>query len=114
MQERSRGDVPEYESLCIFSAGTEGSAVEFVIPRGGRLAEFNGGAGGLHHIAIAVPSLAELTTELTKRNVSLLERAPVRGAENFMCNFLPPVFSGGVIVEFIELDDPSSTQASPD
>jgi methylmalonyl-CoA/ethylmalonyl-CoA epimerase len=104
VQERSRGDVPEYEALCIFSAGTQGSAVEFVVPRGGKLAAFNGGAGGLHHIAIAVPSLADLTNELSKRNIGLLERKPVRGAENFICNFLPPVFSGGMIVEFIELD----------
>jgi methylmalonyl-CoA/ethylmalonyl-CoA epimerase len=105
VRERSRGEVPEYEALCIFSAGVQGSAVEFVIPRGGKLAAFNGGAGGLHHIAIAVPSLADLTTELSERNISLLERKPVRGAENFICNFLPPVFAGGVIVEFIEMVD---------
>lgn len=103
VRERSRGDVPEYEALCIFSGGTQGSALEFVVPRGGKLATFNGGAGGLHHIAIAVPSLADLTLELSTRNISLLEREPVRGSENFICNFLPPIFSGGVIVEFVEL-----------
>jgi methylmalonyl-CoA/ethylmalonyl-CoA epimerase len=106
LDERSRGEVPEYEAVCIFAAGTHGSAVELVIPRGGKLAEFNGGAGGLHHVAIAVPSLTALTDELSRRNVQLLERKPVQGAENFICNFLPPIFSGGVIVEFIELNDP--------
>jgi methylmalonyl-CoA/ethylmalonyl-CoA epimerase len=109
VDERSRGEVPAYEALCIFSAGSEGSAVEFVVPRGGKLAEFNGGAGGLHHVAIAVPSLADLTSDLSRRNIDLLERQPVRGAENFICNFLPPIFSGGVIVEFIELDDSSQS-----
>jgi methylmalonyl-CoA/ethylmalonyl-CoA epimerase len=114
VRERSRGDVPEYEALCIFSAGPHGSAVEFVIPRGGKLAAFNDGAGGLHHIAIAVPSLADLASELSERNIRLLERRPVRGAEKFLCNFLPPIFAGGVIVEFVELDDSLPDHPSSD
>jgi methylmalonyl-CoA/ethylmalonyl-CoA epimerase len=72
-----------------------------MVPRGGRLAAFNDGAGGLHHIAIAVPSLADLASELSERNISLLERKPVRGPEKIMYNFLPPIFAGGVIVEFV-------------
>jgi methylmalonyl-CoA/ethylmalonyl-CoA epimerase len=99
--------------VCIFSAGAQGSAVELVIPRGGKLAEFNSGAGGLHHIAIAVPNLAELTVDLSRRNIELLERKPVRGAENFICNFLPPIFAGGVIVEFIELAEPVDSPPLP-
>jgi hypothetical protein len=42
--------------------------------------------------------------DLTNGNIGLLDSKPVRGAEKFMCNLLPDI-SGGVIIEFVELDD---------
>jgi methylmalonyl-CoA/ethylmalonyl-CoA epimerase len=104
MAEQHRGVVQAYESLCIFCGTGEGGLVELVIPSGGDLAKFNRGAGGLHHIAIAVPDLRELGSELTKRGNSLHEEEPVRGAGDFWCNFLSPVHTGGVLIEYVELD----------
>ena len=51
--------VPEYQAECLFTAG-EGTRLEFIIPRGGKLAEFQPGRGGLHHVAIEVPDLDAL------------------------------------------------------
>ncbi len=106
--EEGRGYVEHYQALCIFTAGNGGSPLELVVPSGGRLREFNRGVGGLHHIAIAVGSLAELTERLGERGIALLEREPVRGAGSFLCNFLAPLYTRGVIVEFVEeLRDPA-------
>ncbi|MGO9906008.1 MAG: hypothetical protein ACLPY3_09835, partial [Solirubrobacteraceae bacterium] len=59
-------------------------------------------AGGLHHIAVEVEGIDAVTGELGRRGISLLESSPVRGAGDFLCNFLSPAYTGGVIVEFIE------------
>jgi methylmalonyl-CoA/ethylmalonyl-CoA epimerase len=102
LTEAGRGYVERYGALCIFTAGNGGSALELVVPNGGRLREFNRGLGGLHHVAIAVGSLAELATELAERGIRLLEPEPVQGAGAFLCNFLAPVYTRGMIVEFVE------------
>lgn len=100
--EEGRGYVECYAALCIFTAGNGGSPLELVVPDGGRLAGFNRGLGGLHHVAITVDCLTELAAELGDRGISLLEPQPVRGAGAFLCNFLSPVFTRGMIVEFVQ------------
>lgn len=101
LEEAHRGYVEAYHSLCIFTAAPR-SAIEFVIPDGGVLLEFNGGNGGLHHIALAVASLSEATRELEEQGVSLLEPQPVKGGGDFICNFVPPLYTRGVIVELVQ------------
>lgn len=101
-EEKYRGFVPQYEALCIFTEGNGGSPVELVVPSGGVLAEFNRGVGGLHHIALEVDSLASTAEELAARGIRLLEPQPVKGAGNFLCNFMPPEHTRGVIVEYVE------------
>jgi methylmalonyl-CoA/ethylmalonyl-CoA epimerase len=102
LQESHRGFVEAYEATCIFTQGNGGSAIELVVPAGGTLASFNRGAGGLHHVALAVDSIEDVQRSFAERDISLLESEPVRGAGDFLCNFLPPVYTRGVIVEFIE------------
>ena len=102
LEESHRGFVERYEATCIFTKGNGAGSIEFVVPRGGTLARFNRGAGGIHHVALAVDSLAEVTRELAGRGITLLEPEPVRGAGNFLCNFLPPARTRGVIVEFVQ------------
>ena len=63
LQEDYRGYVAEYAALCIFMKGNGKSPIEFVIPNGGKLKEFNDGKGGLHHIAFETPSIAETKKE---------------------------------------------------
>jgi hypothetical protein len=102
LQEDYRGYVEAYQATCIFTARNGASPLELVVPSGGHLSGFNRGAGGLHHIALTVPSLAEKTTELASQGVKLLEPEPVRGAGPFLCNFLSPAYTRSFIVEFIE------------
>ncbi len=105
LEEEHRGEVEAYDALCIFTRADRGSPLELVVPRGGRLAEFNRGVGGIHHVALVVPSLGALAEELDAQGIRLLEPEPVRGAGPFLCNFLDPVYTRGVTVEFVELLD---------
>jgi methylmalonyl-CoA/ethylmalonyl-CoA epimerase len=102
LEESHRGLVEAYGATCIFTQGNGGSAIELVVPTGGMLAKFNHGAGGLHHVALVVDSIADVQRSFVERGMNLLEAEPVRGAGNFLCNFLPPAYTRGVIVEFIE------------
>ncbi len=92
--------VDEYEADCVFTEG-EGANVEFIVPRGGKLQQFNRGIGGIHHIALEVSNLEALQEDLAAKGVKLLETTPV-DAGDIRINFLPPVYSRGVIVEFVE------------
>jgi catechol 2,3-dioxygenase-like lactoylglutathione lyase family enzyme len=102
LSESFRGFVPAYNATCIFTEGNGGSQIELVVPAGGKLAEFNRGFGGLHHVALSVPSLRDLAEEFSGRGIPLLEKEPVRGAGDFLCNFLAPAHTRGVLVEFVE------------
>lgn len=106
--------VPEYEADCVFTEG-EGAKIEFIIPEGGKLSKFNRGTGGLHHIALECDNLEELQSELAAKGVKLLETTPV-DAGDLRINFLPPIYSRGVIVEFVQRIEPgeSAQRASAD
>jgi lactoylglutathione lyase/methylmalonyl-CoA/ethylmalonyl-CoA epimerase len=102
LEEDYRGYVPEYKSLCIFTKQNGGSAIEFVIPDGGNLTDYNKGKGGIHHIALLVDDVKAAKEELDKKGAQLLEEVPVKGAGNFIVNFLRPRYAYGILVEFIE------------
>ena len=102
-EEDYRGFVEPFSCWCIFLKAPPGeAAVELVVPEGGPLAKFNRGAGGLHHYAFVTPDIVALQAELAARDVRMLEPAPVKGAGNFLCNFVHPVSTRGVIVEYIQ------------
>jgi methylmalonyl-CoA/ethylmalonyl-CoA epimerase len=103
LEEDYRGFVPKWSALCIFTKPSGGSPIEFVIPDGGPLERFNKGAGGLHHIALKVPDLDALAAELEAQDMKLLESEHVKGAGNFLCNFLSPVYTRGITIEFVQL-----------
>ena len=103
LEEDYRGFVPQWSALCIFTKARQGSPIEFVIPRGGPLEKFNKGAGGLHHIALQVPDLDALRVALEAEGMRLLEDEPVKGAGDFLCNFLSPVYTRGITIEFVQL-----------
>jgi hypothetical protein len=106
LEEAYRGFVPRWSALCIFTKALHGSQIEFVIPSGGPLARFNGGIGGLHHIALQVPDLDDIALRLRPQGIELLEPEHVRGAGPFICNFLSPSFTSGLTVEYVQLIDP--------
>jgi len=103
LEEDYRGYVPQWRALCVFTKPHRGSPIEFVIPDGGPLAAFNKGAGGLHHIALEVPDIAAVARALEGQGMKLLEPEPVKGAGDFLCNFLSPVYTRGITVEFVQL-----------
>ena len=103
LEEDFRGFVPQFSALCIFTRRSEGSPIEFVIPDGGPLEKFNKGAGGLHHIALQVPDLDALAQDLAAQDMRLLEPRHVKGAGNFLCNFLSPVYTRGVTIEYVQV-----------
>jgi catechol 2,3-dioxygenase-like lactoylglutathione lyase family enzyme len=102
LQEDYRGYVPQFSALCIFTRRATGSPIEFVIPDGGPLVKFNKGAGGLHHIALEVPDLLATMRHYEDQGIAMLEPAPVKGAGDFLCNFLRPSATRGVITEFVQ------------
>jgi methylmalonyl-CoA/ethylmalonyl-CoA epimerase len=102
--EVSRGYVEPFECWCLFCAAPAGGAVvEIVVPTGGSLARFNKGAGGLHHYALETPDLRRLQRAFEARGDAMLLPDPVKGAGNFLCNFLSPMTTRGVIVEYVQL-----------
>jgi len=95
--------VEEYQSDCLFvKHGPNDSPIELIIPRGGVLAEYNNGKGGLHHIALTVDNVEEFTAHWKEKGQNLLEEIPVVGAGGIRVNFLRPRYTGGVLVEFVE------------
>ncbi len=102
LREAYRGYVPQFNALCIFTHAASGSPVEFVIPDGGPLMKFNKGAGGIHHLAFEVPDLLALADTLGKQGIRMLEPEPVKGAGPFLCNFLTPVVTRGIIIEYVQ------------
>jgi len=103
LEEDYRGYVPQWSALCIFTKPNGASPIEFVIPDGGPLARFNKGAGGLHHIALQVSDLDALAARLVAEDMKLLEAEHVKGAGDFLCNFLSPLYTRGVTIEFVQL-----------
>ena len=103
LEEDYRGFVPQWRALCIFTKPNGASPIEFVIPDGGPLADFNHGLGGLHHVALRVADLDAVARRLEAEDMRLLEREHVKGAGNFLCNFLSPVFTRGITIEFVQL-----------
>lgn len=108
LEEDYRGYVPQFHALCIFTKAVTGSPIEFVIPDGGPLEKFNKGAGGLHHIALQVPDLDALQRGLEAEGMKLLEAQHVKGAGDFLCNFLSPVYTRGITIEFVQLLAPTT------
>jgi methylmalonyl-CoA epimerase len=105
-EEEYRGQVPEFDCWCLFLTAPAGQpAVELVVPTGGSLARFNRGAGGLHHYALVTPDIRALQADLAKRDIAMLRDEPVKGAGNFLCNFISPVATRGVLVEYVQLLD---------
>jgi len=48
------------------------------------------------------PDLVGLQAELAARDVRMLEPEPVRGAGDFLCNFVHPVSTRGIIIEYVQ------------
>lgn len=101
LREDYREYVPEYHALCIFTA-MEGTRLELIVPDGGVLREYNGGKGGIHHIAFCVDDVEKTRQEFEQRGLAMLETAAVKGAGPILVNFLRPRAGKGILAEFVE------------
>ncbi|MEA4973082.1 MAG: VOC family protein [Candidatus Metalachnospira sp.] len=97
------GFVKSYTADLIFTKyGPNESPIEFIIPRGGVLSEFNNGKGGIAHICIEVNDIKAATEELLGKGFQMLEKEPVEGTEDIIVNFLRPKYSKGILIELAE------------
>jgi lactoylglutathione lyase/methylmalonyl-CoA/ethylmalonyl-CoA epimerase len=92
--------VETFSCDCIF-VGNELPCVELIVPKGGRLGEFNNGRGGLHHFAYRTKSLATFMATFEHGKGRWLYPTPVQGARGMKVNFIAPSYFG-VLMEFVE------------
>jgi len=57
---------------------------------------------GVHHIAFAVPDVAQALAEVEAKNVQLIDKVPRRGAEGLQIAFLHPKSTGSVLTELCQ------------
>lgn len=60
---------------------------------------------GIHHIAFAVDSVQDMLNNAEQKGVTLIDKAPRKGAEGLQIAFLHPKSTYGVLTELCE--DPS-------
>lgn len=95
--------VDEYQADCLFTKHhSDETPLELIIPRGGVLAGYNGGKGGIHHIAFEVEDVEAVRQEYEANGMEMLEKEGVNGAGGILVNFLRPRFGEGVLVEFVQ------------
>lgn len=98
-----RGYVGPWQCWCIFTKpGHDGTAIELVVADGGPLLKFNKGAGGVHHFAYEIDDFAKAQEWCRTRELRLLEPEPIKGAGDFWCNFIHPVSTRGIQIEFVQ------------
>ena len=97
------GYVKAYTADLMFTKYNENeSPIEFIIPRGGVLAEYNKGKGGIAHVSIEVNDIKAASDELISRGFEMLEKEPVEGTEDIIVNFLRPKYSHGILIELAQ------------
>ncbi len=102
LTEDYRGYVEPWQCWCIFTVPAAGAAIELVVPTGGPLTRFNKGFGGVHHFAYQVDSMDAVAAWCASKELEMLEEKPIKGAGDFLCNFLNPMSTRGVQIEFVQ------------
>ena len=64
--------------------------------------EKNGGRGGVHHVAFNVENVEEALREAEAAGITLIDKAPRKGAENLMIAFLHPKSTMSVLTELCQ------------
>ena len=101
--------VEAYHAQCIFTKKKENEvALEFIIPTEGVLTQYNGGKGGIHHIALEVEDVEAVREEYESMGRKMLEESPAQGACGIIVNFLRPRYGAGILVEFVQKTSPES------
>lgn len=103
-----QGYVEAYHADLIFTKYTENndSPVELIIPKEGVLKEFNGGKGGIAHIAFEVDDVEAVRKEFESKGMEMLEGSAVPGTSDIIVNFLRPKYGQGILVEYVQTVGP--------
>ena len=97
------GFVEAYNADLVFTKyGPNESPIEFIIPKGGVLADYNNGKGGIAHIAFEVDDVEAVREEMEAKGLQMLERKAVKGTDDIIVNFLRPKHSQGILFEFVQ------------
>lgn len=102
------GYVEAYQADLIFTKKSEyGSPIEMIIPHAGVLTEFNGGRGGIAHIAFEVDDVEAVRREMEADCPGcMLEKKAVQGTEDIIVNFRRPSTNRGILVEYVQTTAP--------
>ena len=95
--------VAAYHAQCVFTRHNDNeTSLEFVLPDSGVLCDYNGGKGGIHHIALEVDDVEAVRREYEADGRKMLEEAAVPGACGNIVNYLRPRYGAGILVEFVQ------------
>ncbi len=97
-----RGYVDQWHCWCIFTKTESDTTLELVVADKGPLLKFNKGVGGVHHFAYSVDDFEQATQWCEQHDLRLLEPEPIKGAGNFLCNFIHPVSTRGIQIELVQ------------
>ena len=101
LKEVKREYLPKYRVTNVFLSSGRGAQVQFMLPESGMLKNFNGGRGGLHHIAFLTDDVTPVQRRLEAEGVRFIAREKQEGIGGFRFNFVLPHLEG-VSVELIE------------
>ena len=110
------GFVDAYHADLIFTKkGKNSSPIEFIIPREEVFKDFNGGKGGIAHIAFEVDDVEAVRQEMEKQKPGcMLEKKAVQGTDDIIVNFRRPSTDAGILVEYVQTVAPiNRSQANP-
>lgn len=100
----------------MMAVGGSGSCVQLLAPLGpdspiGRFLERSG--PGLQQVAYRVDDVDAASAALRERGLRLLYETPRRGTAGSRINFVHPKDAGGVLIELVEVADPSAHDHRP-
>ena len=104
------GYVDAYQADLIFTKfGEFASPIEMIIPHSGVLTQFNGGRGGIAHIAFEVDDVEAVRQEMEADCPGcMLEKKAVQGTDDIIVNFRRPTTNQGILVEYVQTTAPLS------
>ena len=102
------GFVDAYHADLIFTKkGPFCSPIEMIIPHEGVLTKFNGGRGGIAHIAFEVDDVEAVRQEMEAECPGcMLEKKAVQGTDDIIVNFRRPSTNQGILVEYVQTTAP--------
>ena len=98
------GYVDAYQADLIFTKfGEDASPIEMIIPHSGVLTKFNGGRGGIAHIAFEVDDVEKVRQIMEgQQEGCMLEKKAVQGTDDIVVNFRRPSTDAGILVEYVQ------------